>query len=214
MVYDQYWETLEEIGARSRSLGIPSIDPEDGLILYSIAVSVAGRASGSVEALDLGAGIGYSTLWIAAGLEDACPQTASCRVTAVEANARLASAGEEATARAGLRRVRIRWVAGDAIAFLEGIPNRSVDLAFVDIEKYEYPKALELLEYKLKPGGVALFHNAYFPRPPESFFHAVSRGPWRSGIAPTPQGLLIAVLEAGKRRGGTSYGAGWGPGEG
>ncbi len=195
MVSEEYWKYLENIGTRSRALGIPSVDPEDGMILYATTLQATARLGGAIDALDLGAGIGYSTLWIAAGAEDACRPGGPCRVVAVEASARLARLGEEATARAGLRRVRVRGVAGDALAYLESLPRRSVDLAFVDIEKHEYTPALELLEYKLRPGGVALFHNAYFPRPPQEFFEHVKSGPWRWGVAPTPQGLLIAVLE-------------------
>jgi predicted O-methyltransferase YrrM len=195
MVGEEFWRRLDSLGVRSRALGIPSIDPEDGLVLYTLALQKAAW-KGRLEGADLGAGIGYSTLWIAAGAEDACSQRLGpCVVTAVEANSRLAGIGEESTAGAGLRSVRVRWVAGDALAFLKSLPDRSLDLVFVDIDKYEYTAALSLLERKLRPGGVAAFHNAYFPRPPDEFFHAVKEGPWVWGIAPTPAGLLVAVLQ-------------------
>lgn len=65
-------------------------------------------------------------------------------------------------------------------------------LAFIDIEKHQYLDALRLLEDRLRPGGAAFFHNAFFPAPPEEFFVAASREPWRSTILPTPAGMLVA----------------------
>jgi len=181
---------IEAVERRSRALGIPSIDPEDGLVLYTAAVIAATQGG---AAADLGAGIGYSTLWIAGGFEDSC--RGECVVYAVEISGRLASEGRRILERAPLERVRIEWVEGDAIEWLEGQPDNSLSLAFVDIDKEDYPEALELLAEKLVPGGVALFHNAYWPAPPRRFYELSSKPPWRGGIAPTPLGVAVLVKE-------------------
>ncbi len=183
---------IEQVGLESKRLGIPSIDREDGLVLYTAGLLAGSRLPG-LAAADLGAGIGYSTGWIAAGLEDGCRET--CRLYAVEADCGLAERGRRLFARAPLRRVRVEWVCGEAAEFLERLPAGGLSLAFVDVAKHEYPRILELLREKLAVGGVALFHNAYFPRPPERFYEMMRRPPWRGGVAPTPAGLAVLVRE-------------------
>jgi predicted O-methyltransferase YrrM len=184
---------IELVERKSRALGIPSIDPEDGLVLYTAAVIASTR--GGVAA-DLGAGIGYSTLWIAGGFDDSCPD--ECVVYAVESSSRLVREGRRLLGRAPLERVRIEWIEGDALEWLESMPGESLALAFVDIDKSEYPEALELLAEKLVFGGVALFHNAYWPAPPRRFYELTSKPPWIGGVAPTPLGVAVLVKVGGK----------------
>ena len=183
---------IERVGIESRRLGIPSIDGEDGLVLYTASLLTGSRLP-SLVAADLGAGIGYSTAWIAAGLEDGC--SGSCRLYAVEVDRGLCERGRELFAGAPLERVRVEWVCGDAVTFLDSLPAGSLGLAFVDVAKREYPRILETLGEKLAVGGAALFHNAYFPRPPERFYEMMRRPPWRGGVAPTPAGLAVLVRE-------------------
>ena len=47
---------------------------------------------------------------------------------------------------------------GEAVAALEGV-NGSFDLVFNDIDKQDYPKALDVIVTKLKPGGLLLADN-------------------------------------------------------
>jgi len=184
---------IGEVERRSRVFGIPSIDVEDGLVLYTAAVIASMMGN---TAADLGAGIGYSTLWIAGGFEDSCHD--ECVVYAVEASRELVGEGRRLLGRAPLERVRIEWVEGDALEWLESRPRESLALAFVDISKDEYPEALELLADKLVPGGVALFHNAYWPAPPRRFYELASKPPWRGGVAPTPMGVAVLVKVSGE----------------
>ncbi len=172
---------LERLLEESRRLWIPAIDPEDGAALAALAFTAP---EGLV--LDLGAGVGYSTAWLAIGAG-----ARGLRVVAVEydrARARVlesyAPAIEEATG------ARVEVVEGDALDFLRGLRGRVVGLAFVDVEKSEYPEALRLLAERSVPGGLAAFHNAYFPRPPDEFFELAAR--LAHMIVPTPAGLLVA----------------------
>jgi predicted O-methyltransferase YrrM len=61
-------EIAEELSDR---LLIPRIDREDGVVLYTI-ISLLTNSSNKFFALDAGAGVGYSTLWIISSLEDQC----------------------------------------------------------------------------------------------------------------------------------------------
>ena len=80
-------------------------------------------------------------------------------------------------------------VEGEALSLLDTIPDKSIRLAFVDVEKHQYPRMAEMLEEKLVEGGLAAFHNAYTPRPPDRFFVVVEK--FNPVVIPTPQGLLV-----------------------
>ena len=182
-------EYAERLRTESLSRGIPSIDPEDALVLYSLLYSQLRGRRGAVV-VDAGAGIGYSSIWLAAAMEAAC--LGACRLVAIEyleSNARRLRANLSALS---LSRVEVEAVQGEALRVLSTFPPRSLAAVFVDIEKHQYPRALELLEDRLEPGGLAAFHNAYFPQPPREFFEAVEEGPWTATIVPTPAGLLVA----------------------
>jgi len=175
---------LEALREESYRLGIPAIDERDGYALAALAFSAP---RGGVV-LDLGAGVGYSTAWLALGAG-----AWGARIVAVEyepsragrlrGHARLIM---EATG------ARVEVVEGEALDVLRGLQDGSVSMAFVDIEKHWYPEALRLLREKLVPGGLAAFHNAYFPRPPREFFEEAAR--LEHVVLPTPVGLLVARL--------------------
>lgn len=157
------------------------------MILMSSAFHVA-SADGKVF-VDAGAGIGFSTLWIAAGVAEHC---AGCEIVAIEMDeARYARLSEnlKRIARELGADVEARPVRGDALSVVRDL--RSIDYIFVDIEKPDYPAMLRLLEERLSAKGAALFHNAITPRPPEEFFQMASRSPWRSKIVPTAAGMMI-----------------------
>ena len=88
----------------------------------------------------------------------------------------------------------MEFVEGDALSYVRGLKEESVDIAFVDVEKPMYPDMLRILETRLKTGGIAIFHNAYFPPPPRGFAWLASQKPWKSTMIPTDTGgLLLAV---------------------
>ena len=61
--------------------------------------------------------------------------------------------------------IEIEVIYGDALEYLRGIEDGSLDLAFIDIEKGSYPQALRLLRKKLRKEGIAIFHNTISPKP-------------------------------------------------
>ncbi|BAA80724.2 conserved hypothetical protein [Aeropyrum pernix K1] len=189
----------ERIRRESVELGIPAIDPEDGLILSSAAFYVGG---GTGSYVDAGAGIGYSTIWIAYGAYHRCTDI-TCKIVAIEYDVELASILSrnlrevEAMFRG---RIEFEVVSGDALDYFSRLEEKGrevFDMAFVDIEKGDYPEALERLENLLTAGGVAAFYNAFQPPPPPLFFDMVSKRPWKPVVLPTPAGLLLAVKTAG-----------------
>lgn len=198
---DYFIELLYRVEDESARIGLAPIQREDGAALYAIGYLYTTMHSSSerdILAVDLGAGIGFSTLWLARGIDEAC--IGRCRVVAVEKEEpryhRLRMVLEEAE----LRNIELEAVRADAMEYLMGLPDESLDIAFVDVEKGLYPLVLRALEDKLRHGGVAVFHNAYQPRPPDAFLENVRRWPWKSTTVPTRFGLLIAVKMGGGAR--------------
>ena len=192
---EKLYQYIKRIAEMSTRLGIPSIEEEDGIVIQSISYTYALRGMDNLLLIDLGAGIGYSTLWLLMGAKPVCEEMHKrCRVVAVERDPVLAHYARKVLSEAPMSpsHVSIDVVEGDAITYLEDVDDCSVDIVFVDIDKGSYAKTLRLLGYKLKPGGLALFHNAFIPRPPTSFFDEASKKPWLSIIVPTSMGVLVA----------------------
>ena len=186
---------IQHVGRISIDMGIPSISEEDGLVFQAVTSTYASlREKEPLLVLDLGAGVGYSTLWLVLGLIPYC-ETRKCSIVAVERDPSLAQYARELLYKAPIEPslLSITVATSDAIEYLGSLNNCSVDIAFIDIDKGQYLKALRLLVYKLKPRGIALFHNALLPRPPKEFFQEAFKKPWRSTIIPTRLGILEAV---------------------
>jgi predicted O-methyltransferase YrrM len=182
----------EQVRRRSVEAGLHPIEVDDALVIYALAFTYAATHD-NVLALDLGAGCGYSSIWLAKALEEGC--TGVCRLVAVERQPGRAEEARRNLEGLHLRRITYQVVVGDAIEFLEGLRPGSVDLAFVDVRKEEYPTVLSLLESRLTRGGIAIFHNAIIPTPPANFYDLVRRPTWRSTIVPTGFGILVAVKQ-------------------
>ncbi|MFP3080892.1 MAG: class I SAM-dependent methyltransferase [Acidilobus sp.] len=146
-------------------------------------------ASG-VKVLDLGSAMGYSTLWTSKALEEAC--SGQCDVIVVEVRGDRVKAAQEFFKGVELKRAKVSFAEGDAVGLLEGVDDKSVDAAFVDVHVCMYPKVAELLLRKLKRGGLAVFHNAIRPPPPAETFQVLIRAGWRFAAVPTLEGVLIA----------------------
>ncbi len=183
-------DLLKRLEQASREEGIPSIDEEDGKVLMALAY-----ASRATRLADLGAGVGYSTAWLAAGA-GARGETV---VYAVEASPKRFRRLSELLGGLRLGSARIESVNADAVYWLSNLPSDYLGMVFLDIEKESYPAAVRELERVMAPGGVLAVHNAIFPTPPKEFFAALEEGPWETPIiVPTWAGLLITVK---KRRG-------------
>ena len=190
------WEALVSVARdlyrRSAELWIPAISPADGFILSALAFTVcSGR--GYVNMVDAGAGIGFSTLFIAYGASRGCRG----RLVAVEMDE---GRFEELKRNTRILRditgdsVAVEAVLGDALEYLDSVEDESLDLVFVDIEKSLYPEAARILKGKLRRGGIAVFHNAIQPKPPREFFEIVSKE-FNSITIPTEAGILVAIKE-------------------
>ena len=140
---DRALATVEAMGRKDRW---PIVGPAEGTLLHVLTRLMRAR-----RALELGTAIGYSTTWIARGLEP------GGELVTVEWNpdtAKLAAENLKATGVAD----RVRILVGDArevVADLEG----PFDLIFNDIDKEAYPAVLPLCADRLRVGGLLVTDN-------------------------------------------------------
>jgi len=147
--------------ARMRSRAGMLVSPEQGAFLTVLAR--LGRARLAVE---LGTFTGYSAICIARGLAP------GGRLIAIDNDPRVHELAPGYWFKAGVAD-RIELRIGDAIETLGELPAEpSIDLAFVDADKHENPRYLELLLDRLSPDGViavdnTLWHGAVVEPPAE-----------------------------------------------
>ena len=128
-----------------------------GRLLYAITRALA-TATRGLRAVEVGSGLGFSTIWLAAALADAGAGGVLYAIEADEGRARRAG---ENLADAGLSGY-VRLVAGDALEVLPELPG-PFHLAFIDGRKDQYPAYLRLLEPKMPEGSLLMAHNAIWP---------------------------------------------------
>jgi predicted O-methyltransferase YrrM len=124
-----------------------NITPDTGRLL-----SIIVRATRATRILEVGASNAYSTIWLA----DAARETGG-RVTTLELLASKVSLARENLRRAGLDdRVEIHQ--GPAADTLPTLPG-PFDLVFLDANRPDYLRYLELVLPKLVPGGLLVADN-------------------------------------------------------
>ncbi len=136
----------EEIAASN----IPGIGPSVGQLLSMLL-----RIAGSGDVIELGAAIGYSTIWLARGC--------SGRVVTLELDAARAVRAQQNVAEAGLAD-RVLVLREDGVAYLER-EERLVDCIFNDLlnsfpDEATVERCFDASLRRLRPGGLLLADNA------------------------------------------------------
>ena len=142
---------LTDLKLAATQAGIPQIwiSPEQASFMQILL-----RLSGAREVVEVGTLAGYSAIAMAEALP------ADGRVRSIEINTRFADFAEQWVARSEVSD-RIEVIRGDGRKVLPGIPEASVDAAFIDADKAGYPfYARECLRI-LRPGGLLMADNAF-----------------------------------------------------
>lgn len=129
--------------------GQPAVGRQAGGLLRALVL--ARRAE---RVLEVGTNLGYSGLWLCAGL---APGGRFEGIELDDALARRAEANlrEAIGARATVHR-------GAALDVLPRLPDRAFDVVFLDAVKAEYPRYLDHALRLLKPGGVVAADNMFW----------------------------------------------------
>jgi predicted O-methyltransferase YrrM len=186
---------LRAMEEQAEESGFPIIGPAAGQFCYLVA-----RLAGARRIFELGSGYGYSTAWFARAVEEA----GGGEVHHVVWEEALSHEARVNLAELGLSDV-VRFQVGEAVEALEASEG-GFDLIFNDIDKHAYPASLEVIERKLRPGGVLLIDNMLwsgriFDESDHSpategvreFTRRITRSPvWSCSLVPIRDGLILA----------------------
>jgi len=186
---------LAELEAEAQRTDFPIIGPATGHLCYLLT-----RLTGARHVFELGSGFGYSTAWFARAVRENGGGT----VHHVVWDEDLSRAARENLAALGLADV-VRFHVGEAVATLTDATG-PFDVIFNDIDKHDYPKALDVIATKLKAGGLLLADNLLWSgrifdgrdrskdtRGIREFTRRVQADPrWISSVIPIRDGLLVA----------------------
>ena len=139
-------EILGEMEAVAKEKEFPIIGPRCGRKLMILAKAVNAK-----RVFEMGSGFGYSTIWFAHAVG------ADGLVVHTDGDANNTSQAKDYIARAGFSD-RVRFETGDAVGLLAG-ETELFDVILIDIDKKDYPTALETAVPKLREGGFILTHN-------------------------------------------------------
>lgn len=139
-------ELMTEVEALAAEQDFPIIGPLVGRLLYQWV-----KVSKVKSVFELGSGFGYSALWIAMALP------ADGQIICTEFDKKKAERGMNFLERAKLRH-KVIYEVGSALESFHRYRG-PFDLIFCDIDKHEYPKALEMGLPKLKSGGLFMADN-------------------------------------------------------
>jgi len=139
-------EIFTEIEALAAETDFPIIGPLVGRILYQLV-----KLSRCKNVFELGSGFGYSALWIASAL----PKDG--QIICTEFDKAKAERGMKFLERAKLRH-KVIYEVGSALESFHRY-HGPFDMIFCDIDKQDYPKALEMGVPKLKKGGLFVADN-------------------------------------------------------
>jgi predicted O-methyltransferase YrrM len=101
------------------------------------------------DVVELGSGIGYSALWLLAGMHH------SGMLTTIEVDADRQARAQRVLGRAGHGQ-RVRSILGAALTVLPKLADHAYDLVFIDATPSEYPDYLRHATRLLRPGGLLI----------------------------------------------------------
>jgi len=162
---------------------------EAARLLYLIA-----RIGGYHNLLEVGTGIGYSTLHLAWAAAES-----HGHVVSIDAIAELLAQASQHLEEAGLA-AAVSFRQGDALSVLQELTDTGLqfDLMFLDADKKDYLNCFRLADVLVRPGGVLIADNTRSHRHKMmDFVEAIQTAPgWRSCDMDTPNGFILARLDA------------------
>ena len=186
---------LRAMEAHAADVEFPIVGPAAGHFCYLVA-----RMVGARRVFELGSGFGYSTAWFARAVRENGGGT----VHHVVWDEKLSRRARRHLAALDLGDL-VTYHVGEAVEALRATPG-PFDVVFNDIDKSGYPASLDVIEAKLRPGGVLivdnlLWHGRVFDGTDHSpdtegvreLTRRVTTDPrWIASVVPIRDGLLVA----------------------
>lgn len=186
---DDFFAILRIVERKCDDFGVPRIDIDDGIALYSLLYVLATEKN-NVVVIDAGAGVGYSTLWLLKALEDACAEGV---LYAIERDKTRFLELEKTLGMLKASCVKVYSINDDAIEFVERkFDFETLNFIFIDIDKNKYFDMFIAAKNKLAKGGLMAFHNAYMVKNVvEKILNEAHKINWFATIIPTDEGILL-----------------------
>jgi caffeoyl-CoA O-methyltransferase len=189
---------ISDMEQYARDHSFPIIGPAVGNLCYMIA-----RMMGASRVFEMGSGYGYSTAWFARAVQENGGGVVHHVVwdndLSLHARKHLTSLGYSGI---------MEYTVGEAVQALRNETD-PFDLIFNDIDKHAYPESLDVIEQKLRPGGVLVVDNMFlggriFDESNHSesvegvrtMTNRIAKNPdWISSIIPIRDGVLVAFKQ-------------------
>jgi caffeoyl-CoA O-methyltransferase len=139
---------LQSMEEYAREPDFPIIGPAAGHLCYLVA-----RMIGATRVFEMGSGYGYSTAWFAR----AVLENGGGVVHHVVWDTELSGRARAHLAALGFGSI-VDYHVGEAVEALRNSAG-GFDLIFNDIDKHAYPESLDVVEDKLRAGGVLVIDN-------------------------------------------------------
>ncbi|MBU1948416.1 MAG: O-methyltransferase, partial [Candidatus Eisenbacteria bacterium] len=137
---------IEEMETTARRRHFPIVGSAVGRLL-----EISARLVNPRNVLELGSGFGYSAYWLARGMAPGAALTVTDHDTGnIEACKKNLSQFSKI--------FTIHFIQGDALEVLSA-SDVELDLVFCDVEKNLYPKVIDPIARRLRPGGLFLTDN-------------------------------------------------------
>src|SRR5271155_4914071 len=171
-----------DAGKADRLERLRNVEPDTARVL-----AVLVRATAARRVLE----IGTSTLWLAAAVRSVGGQ-----VVSVDSDAARSALAAQNLERAGLRDL-VELLVEDAAVSLREMPDRGLDMIFLDAERPAYAGYWPQLARVLRPGGLLAVDNVLSHADEVSDFRALIRAaePVSEALVPTGAGLLLIVRD-------------------
>lgn len=137
---------LQEIKKEAADLGIPAISANEGKFLYLMAKLIDAK-----KILELGTGLGYSTVWLARALPELS------KLVTIEREEQYTRLAAEHFKKMNTKVIEL--IESETTPVLEKM-DEQFDMCFMDEYKSFYFLDLEHCIRLLRPGGLILVHNA------------------------------------------------------
>ncbi len=187
--------TMQAMEARAAETDFPIVGRASGWLCYQVA-----RMIGARRIFELGSGYGYSTAWFARAVRE----NGGGRVHHVVWDAGLSADARRYLDALGFGDI-VAYRVGEAVQALRETEGE-LDLIFNDIEKQDYPASLDVIEAKLRRGGVLIVDNMlWYGRVFDPADHSpategvreltrrvFSDPGWIASIVPVRDGVLVA----------------------
>ena len=139
-------EVLRAMEASAKERDFPCLGAQCARILYGLV-----KISGARRVFELGSGFGYTMYWMAKAMDS------GGMVIGTDNDAQNVEDARRYFRRGGLAdKTEIRL--GDALEMFQA-ETGPFDIVFCDIDKEQYPEALELAKKRLRPGGIFAADN-------------------------------------------------------